>query len=1191
MTQRDDFQRAFEILEALREVPDAERPARLDALCGDNRALRDEVESLLAHDVGGTPFDDLAEGAALGAMAEFISGRDGRETLERIGPYRIVRKVGEGGMGEVYEAEQESPRRRVALKVIRSGLITPQLVRRFENEAFVLGQLQHPGIAHIYESGMVALDGQHQPFFAMEYIDGVRITTFAKQQHLDVRQRLALFAQVCDAVQHAHQKGVIHRDLKPGNILIVARDAGTTSGTSVGTPTDVSGGARTGARAGTSTGLSHVSADHEAIGQPKILDFGIARMTDSDTQTTTLQTEVGQLVGTLAYMSPEQVAGDSSRLDPRCDIYALGVVLYQLLTDRLPLDLSDQSLAEAARMIRDDDPSLASEHDRRLRGDIDTIISKALEKDPSWRYFSAGELALDVRRHLRDEPIAARPASTLYNVRKFARRNRGLVGGLAATFVVLLVGAAGTTAGLVSALRANRALEQTNVALADTNQELEASNEALAEANHDLKRVSEFQSAQLTGIDIPGMGLQIRANLLEDVPELRRDQASESLVGVNFTDVARSALRTFVFDRALQTIEADFADQPLLQARLLHDVARVLRVVGMPEAALAPQLEALKIRRSVFGETHPSTVAANEGAGLLYMDLEDPDAADVHFQAAWDVERETLGDDHPSTISGLSNRAAVESRRGNVAEAEAAARAALERLRQLDPPPKRQIADTLSVLGGILGNARRFSEAEAVLREALDRRRAFFGEEHRLTLQTQASLAVVLEDQGKLVESSALIDEVAAVQSRLFGDDHPATLNSRSKQARLLAELSRFDEAETILRDTLERQRRLLGMAHVETLRTQNSLAGVMESLANLLEAEALYREALPYMEQVYGRDETATLSLVGNLALLLNQQGKGDEAEPLYRRVYEGFRSALGEDDPLTLSATGNFAVFLSSRGRHAEAEPLYYAALEGRRKLLGPDHPSTLNATFNLGYYLRAQGKFDEAQALCQAALDGYARVLGPDHIGTLFSLAQMGNLRLEQGRPGEAEAFFETLLERRRRIFGDSHPGTIFSRSLLATALEAQERWSEVETWRRLALDLVMQSDAPNPIEVAGRQAMLADTLIRLSRFSEAETLLRESLELFDASPTPTHWRRWDALSLLGEAIAQDPGRRDEAEALLVEAAARIAVPDDVIDANDVRPARIARTHARLAEFYRRVGRDAPVGGSSVTDPGSD
>ncbi len=311
-----------------------------------------------------------------------------------IGRYRIIRLLGEGGMGAVYEAEQDQPRRLVALKVIRAAWASPEMLRRFEQESQTLGRLHHPGIAQIYEAGSADAGFGVQPFFAMELIHGKPLVEYADEHKLNTRQRLELMIQVCEAVHHAHQRGIIHRDLKPGNILV------------------------------------------DETGQPKILDFGLARATDSDAQATR-QTDIGQLLGTLAYMSPEQVLADPLALDIRSDVYALGVILYELLAGKMPYTLSRQ-LHEAVRTIQQTDPAPLSSVSKMYRGDIETIVAMALEKDKNRRYASAAALAGDIRRYLDDQPITAKPASASYQLHKFARRHKALVAGVGAVFVVLL---------------------------------------------------------------------------------------------------------------------------------------------------------------------------------------------------------------------------------------------------------------------------------------------------------------------------------------------------------------------------------------------------------------------------------------------------------------------------------------------------------------------------------------------------------------------------------------------------------------------------------------------------------------------------------------------------------------------------------------------------------------------------------
>jgi len=393
-----------EIFSAAQEKPVSEREAFLNDVCAD-ASLREEVRKLL----------EAEDRPALESPVAGMLAAPARPAV--IGRYRIIRLLGEGGMGAVYEAEQDQPRRTVALKVIRSGLASRELLRRFEHEAQALGRLHHPGIAQIYEAGTADTGFGPQPYFAMEFIQGASLLRYAEAHELGTRARLELMVKVCEAVHHAHQRGIIHRDLKPGNILV------------------------------------------DETGQPKVVDFGVARATDADAQATR-QTDLGQLVGTLAYMSPEQVLGDPLALDTRSDVYALGVLLFELLAGRMPYQIGSQ-LPKAVQTIREEDPARLSSISRVYRGDVETIVAKALEKDKARRYQSAAELAADIRRYLNDEPIMARRSTTTYHLRKFARRHRALVVGVAAALTMLIAGVIASTWEAVRAQRAeHEALQQ-----------------------------------------------------------------------------------------------------------------------------------------------------------------------------------------------------------------------------------------------------------------------------------------------------------------------------------------------------------------------------------------------------------------------------------------------------------------------------------------------------------------------------------------------------------------------------------------------------------------------------------------------------------------------------------------------------------------------------------------------------------
>ncbi len=389
------------------DLPEEDRATFLAAACQGDPELRAEVESLLAYDSSSGAEDD-DEGFLKSPLVRVpeatlsdLSGSLPHETPappSHIGRYRILRRHGEGGMGTVYEAEQDNPRRTVALKVIRSGFVSTGVVSRFRHEAQILARLQHAGIAQVYEAG-VSEDGW--PYFAMEFIRGQPLDEYVRTNNLGSRACLELIAKVCDAAQHAHDKGVVHRDLKPANIMV------------------------------------------DLSGSPKVLDFGVAHVADVDLMITSSQTQTGQLLGTLGYMSPEQLAARPSGLDGRSDVYTLGVILFELLAHRLPYHLDSLPMHEVARVIDQEEPARLGSIDRRFRGDVEIIVAKALEKEKTRRYASAGDLASDIRRYLRGEPIVARQVTTAERYWRWARRNPSisvLAGVLAGVLVVATVG-------------------------------------------------------------------------------------------------------------------------------------------------------------------------------------------------------------------------------------------------------------------------------------------------------------------------------------------------------------------------------------------------------------------------------------------------------------------------------------------------------------------------------------------------------------------------------------------------------------------------------------------------------------------------------------------------------------------------------------------------------------------------------
>jgi tetratricopeptide (TPR) repeat protein len=730
-------------------------------------------------------------------------------------------------MGTVYEAEQQQPHRTVALKVIKLGLGSASVLRRFENESQALGRLQHPGIAQIYEAGTADAGFGPQPYFAMEFIRGESLLRYAESHHLNVRQRLELMVKVCDAVQHAHQRGLIHRDLKPGNILV------------------------------------------DETGQPKVLDFGLARMTDSDAQVTR-QTDMGQLLGTLAYMSPEQVLADPLELDTRSDVYTLGVILYELLAGRLPYNLS-RKLHEAVQTIREEDPAPLSSLSRNYRGDVETIVSKALEKEPVRRYSSAADLAGDIRHYLQDEPISARPPTTGYQLQKFARRHRALVAGTAAVFVVLVAGIAVSTWQAVRASRArqvalqerDRATSAEQAAAKERDRALVSEQAATSERN---RAVFERQRADNEAATATAINNFLQNDLLAQAgasSQARPDTKPDPDLRV------RTAL-----DRAAARIAGKFGTQPLVEASIRETIGNAYSDLGIFPEAQRELERSLALRRHTLGEEHPDALTSMNDQAHLYGAEGKYSEAEKLYAKVLVARRRVLGEEHPGTLSTMSGLSYAYLRQGKYVQAEVLCARTLEIERRVMGEEDPATLRTTSVLGIVFDEQGKYRQAEAVYMKLLDVERRVLGQEHPNTLVSMNVLAGVYYHQGKYVQAEAAYTNLLEVQRRVLGAEHPDTVRSMENLADVYVGQDQYEQAEQLLNKVVEVQHRVLGGEHPETLGSMSNLANVYGYLGNFAQAEALYTKVVEVKRRVLGEESPGTLNTKEGLAWAYDRQG-----------------------------------------------------------------------------------------------------------------------------------------------------------------------------------------------------------------------------------------------------------------------------------------------------------------------------
>jgi len=1026
----DAEQKARSIADSAFEIEEEMREPFITSACGGDEALLEKVRAIVA-----SASEDIANAVTTGPIPKTLSPAE-QSHPSKIAHFTIRRVIGSGGMGTVYEGVQGNPRRKVAIKVMRSGVTSRAAQRRFAFESQVLARLHHQGIAQIYEAGTWDDGSGGVPWFAMEYIVGSKsLNQYANDKKMGTRDRLRLFAKVCDAVSHGHQKGIIHRDLKPGNILV------------------------------------------DANGQPKVIDFGVARATDSDMAVTTLQTDVGQLLGTVQYMSPEQCEADPDLLDTRSDVYSLGVVLYELLCEALPYDLRNVPVFEAARVIREEAPGRPSTIDSTLRGDVETVVMKSLQKDRDQRYQSAHELQGDIERYLNNEPIQARPPSITYQLKIFAKRNRAVFVSISSIAAVLVIATSVSIGLAISAKQSEAAAEA-----------------AREEATANAHRAEELRDEALESFNM----LLMTSELTEDLLALGAPRNAQGRT-MSVHDIAI---------QATEEITKRFSDIPDLEAPSRRAIGMLLWEMGDLENAETQLIRSIEVFNSLDTDErvkeHIQTAVA---LCKVFRDKGEYDRAQEQAQAIIDQPyAQTLGQDSEEILGAkdvLADIATItlkgehlQMRREVMAGIEAGGKVS----RAFELSAQVELAHSLFLTQLFTGDEARaqsqyLQEAMDLIEVANEAAEVELGHMHPVTIQARGlTYAMALHRSMKTLNFEGIqpsfqqhLDDCRQV----FGPHHVKTANAAVALGFIQFTAGEDNEsAKQLLTEAIEIFNKIGGTS-AQLAEAEQHLGIVYMREGRLEEAEILLQKSVDTYDKLYGEESTSVINLKAALSMALLSQGKFEEGEPLWEHVvsllsvgeagsaaatgvfrmrfgramaYIAWRQdgvgevieelindmveANGPGDPVTLVTSTQLCQMFYDSGAGEQAIVILDSLLQKARLEVTADNPTLLISELTLASGYWDSGMYEKAGELALRLKPEMIEAFGPWDTNTIAIQALQTKILKSQGRIDEAIVHAADLHEGLVNALGAEDADTLRAEGALNSLYVDAEQWDAVD-----------------------------------------------------------------------------------------------------------------------------------------------